>query len=107
MAGGAALGAVFGEGFAVFHYTVKDVGSKALMFKQPFLKGPESKLGGLAPTVNDINRLSVQLDLPQVETKSLIEQMKKGKKLVHKWIQSGRQSLKIGLQWENAQELSL
>ena len=77
------------------------------MFKQPFLKGPESKLGGLAPTVNDINRLSEQLDLPQVETKSLIEQMKKGKKLVHKWIQSGRQSLKIGLQWENAQELSL
>ena len=107
MAGGASPGAVFGEGFAVFHYTVKDVGSKALMFKQPFLKGPESKLGGMAPTVNDINRLSEQLDLPQVETKSLIEQMKKGKKLVHKWIQSGRQSLKIGLQWENAQELSL
>lgn len=38
MAGGAALGAVFGEGFAVFHYTVKDVGSKALMLHNPFSK---------------------------------------------------------------------
>ncbi|KAK7838366.1 hypothetical protein CFP56_019949 [Quercus suber] len=37
------------------------------MFKQPFLKGLESQLGGLAPTVNDINRLSEQLDLPQEE----------------------------------------
>lgn len=77
------------------------------MFKQPFLKGLESQLGGLAPTVNDINRLSEQLDLPQVETKSLIEQMKWGKKQVHKWIRSRRQPLKTSLQWENAQELSL
>ena len=57
MAAGAALGAVFGEVFAVLHDAVKEVGSKALMFR-PILKSLESQLGILAPLVEDIRRLS-------------------------------------------------
>ena len=83
MAAGAALGAVFGEVFAVFHDAVKEVGSKALMFK-PILNSLESQLGRLAPLVEDIGRLSEQLELPKVETETLIEHMKKGEKLVRK-----------------------
>ncbi|KAK7848815.1 putative disease resistance protein [Quercus suber] len=83
MAAGAALGAVFGEVFAVFHDSVKEVGSKALMFK-PILKSLESQLDSLAPLVKDIRQLSEQLDLPKVETETLIEHMKKGEKLVRK-----------------------
>uniref|UniRef100_A0A7N2R1G9 RPW8 domain-containing protein n=1 Tax=Quercus lobata TaxID=97700 RepID=A0A7N2R1G9_QUELO len=79
--GGAALGAAFGEGFAVLHVTVKDVVSKARMFK-PILKHLESTLDRLAPTVNEITQSSEQLDLPEVETKSLIEHMEEGEKLV-------------------------
>ena len=45
-------GAGFGEGFAVLHDTVKDVVSKACMFK-PILKHLESTLDRLAPTVNE------------------------------------------------------
>ncbi|KAK7817943.1 putative disease resistance protein [Quercus suber] len=81
--GGAALGAAFGEGFAVLHVTVKDVVSKARMFK-PILKRLESTLNRLAPTVNEITQLSEQLDLPKVETENLIENMEKGEKLVRK-----------------------
>ena len=83
MAAGAALGAAFGEVFAVFHDAVKEVGSKALMFK-PILKSLESRLGSLAPLVEDIGRLSEQLELRKVETETLIEHMKKGEKLVRK-----------------------
>nr|XP_023891174.1 probable disease resistance protein At5g66900 isoform X2 [Quercus suber] len=83
MAAGAALGAVFGEVFAVFHDSVKEVGSKALMFK-PILKSLESQLGILAPLVEDIRQLSEQLELRKVETETLIEHMKKGEKLVRK-----------------------
>ena len=81
--GGAALGAAFGEGFAVLHVTVKDVVSKARMFK-PILKHLESTLDRLAPTVNEITQSIEQLDLPEVETKSLIEHMEEGEKLVPK-----------------------
>ncbi|XP_075655805.1 putative disease resistance protein At5g66900 [Castanea sativa] len=81
--GGAALGAAFGEGFTVLHVTVKDVVSKARMFK-PILKHLESTLDRLAPTVNEITQPSEQLDLPEVETKSLIEHMEVGEKLVLK-----------------------
>nr|POF20208.1 putative disease resistance protein [Quercus suber] len=81
--GGAALGAAFGEGFAVLHDTVKDVVSKARMFK-PILKRLESTLNNLAPMVNEITQLSEQLDLRKVETENLIENMKKGEKLVRK-----------------------
>ena len=79
--GGAALGAAFREGFAVLHVTVKDVVSKARMFK-PILKHLESTLDRLAPTVNEITQSSEQLGLPEVETKSLIEHMEEGEKLV-------------------------
>ncbi|KAK7860952.1 putative disease resistance protein [Quercus suber] len=80
---GAALGAAFGEGFAVLHDTVKDVASKARMFK-PILKRLESTLNSLVPTVNEIRRLSEQLELPERETKRLMEKMEEGEKLVSK-----------------------
>ena len=81
--GGAALGAAFGEGFAVLHDKVKDVVSKARMFK-PILKRLESTLNRLAQTVNEITQLSEQLDLPKVEIENLIENMEKVEKLVRK-----------------------
>ena len=80
---GAALGAAFGEGFAVLHETVKNVVSKARMFK-PIHKRLESTLDRLVPTVNEIRRLSEQLELPERETKRLMEQMEEGEKLVSK-----------------------
>ena len=80
---GAALGAALGEGFADFRVVVKYVVDRARMFK-PILKHLESTLDRLAPTVIEIGRLSEQLTLPEVETKSLIEHMKKGEKLVRK-----------------------
>ena len=72
--GGAVLGAAFGEVFAVLHDTVKNVGSNGLMF--------ESNLDLLAPVVEEISRLNRELDLPEEETKSLIEDMKKAEELI-------------------------
>ena len=63
IASGATLGVVFGESFAILHDTVKEVGSKALMFK-PILKRLKYTLDRLAPIVNDIKQLSKQLDRP-------------------------------------------
>ncbi|XP_030975082.1 probable disease resistance protein At5g66900 isoform X4 [Quercus lobata] len=80
---GAALGAAFGEGFTVLHNTVTDVVSKARMFK-PILKRLASTLDRLVPTVDEIKRLSEQLELPERETKRLLEQMEEGAKLVSK-----------------------
>ena len=80
---GAALGAAFGEGFTVLHNTVTDVVSKARMFK-PILKRLASTLDRLVPTVDEIKRLSEQLELPERETKRLMEQMEEGEKLVSK-----------------------
>ncbi|KAK7818241.1 putative disease resistance protein [Quercus suber] len=80
---GAALGVAFGGGFADFRVVVKNVVDRARMFK-PILKRLESTLDRLAPTVIEIGRLSEQLTLPEVETKSLIEHMKKGENLVRK-----------------------
>ena len=80
---GAALGAAFGEGFTVLHNTVTDVVSKARMFK-PILKRLASTLDRLVPTVDEIKRLSEQLELPERETKRLMEQMDEGEKLVRK-----------------------
>ncbi|XP_030965341.1 uncharacterized protein LOC115986451 [Quercus lobata] len=81
--GGAALEATFLEVFAVLHDTVKNVGSKAHMFK-PILKHLESTLDRLLPMIKDIKLLSQQLDCPEEETLGLIEEMKKGEKLVRK-----------------------
>ena len=52
--------------------TVKDVVRKVLMFK-PILKHLESTLNRLTPVVNQIRELGEQLDLPEVETKKLME----------------------------------
>ena len=66
-----------------FHVVVKYVVDKARMFK-PILKRLESTLDSLVPTVNEIRRLSEQLELPERETKRLMEQMEEGAKLVSK-----------------------
>uniref|UniRef100_A0A2N9GG72 RPW8 domain-containing protein n=1 Tax=Fagus sylvatica TaxID=28930 RepID=A0A2N9GG72_FAGSY len=79
--GGAVLGAAFGEVFAVLHDTVKNVGSKVLMFKS-VLKSLESNLDLLAPVVEEISGLNRELGRPEEETKSLIEDMKKGEELI-------------------------
>ncbi len=83
LASGAVLVAAFGECFAVLHETVKEVESKALMFR-PILKRLKSTLDRIAPIVNDIEQLSKHLDCPDAATKSLIEEMEKGVKLVRK-----------------------
>jgi hypothetical protein len=67
----------------VLHDSVKEVVSKARMFK-PVLKRLNSTLDRIAPIVNDIEQLNKQLDRPEAETKSLIEDMEKGAKLVRK-----------------------
>uniref|UniRef100_A0A2N9F7D7 Protein kinase domain-containing protein n=1 Tax=Fagus sylvatica TaxID=28930 RepID=A0A2N9F7D7_FAGSY len=79
--GGAVLGAAFGEVFAVLHDTVKNVGSKVLMFKS-VLKSLESNLDLLAPVVEEISGLNRELGRPEEETKSLIEDMKKAEELI-------------------------
>ncbi|KAK9990572.1 hypothetical protein SO802_025557 [Lithocarpus litseifolius] len=81
--GGAALEATFLEVFAVLHDTVKNVGSKAHMFK-PILKHLESTLDRLLPMIKDIKLLSQQLDCPEEETWGWIEEMRKGEKLFRK-----------------------
>ncbi|KAK7858526.1 hypothetical protein CFP56_012238 [Quercus suber] len=72
--GGAVLGAAFGQGFAVLHDTVKDVVSKARMFKL-ILKHLKSTLDCLAPTFNEITQSNEQLDLPEVETKIVVNSL--------------------------------
>jgi len=87
MAGGligeAALGAVFGEAFSQLFETVKDVVNKARMFES-ILADLQSTLASLVPLVEEIRRLNREVGHPEQEIKSLIEQMKKGKKLVLK-----------------------
>ncbi|KAL4644908.1 hypothetical protein ACB092_02G198000 [Castanea dentata] len=83
LVGGAALGAAFGEVFVVLRDIVKDVVHKVRMFK-PILKRLESTLNRLTPMVNQIRELGEQLDLPEEETKRLMEQMEEGEKMVRK-----------------------
>ncbi|KAK7810350.1 protein da1-related 5 [Quercus suber] len=80
---GGAVGAAFGEGFAILHGTVKDVVENIIMFKS-ILKRLESTLDGIAPQAKKIKEESLALGRPEKETKSLIEKMKKGEKLVLK-----------------------
>ena len=80
---GGVVGAAFGEVFALLHETVKNVISQALMFKST-LERLKSTLDGLAPVVEEIRQLSKTLRHPENETKSLIEQMEKGTRLVVK-----------------------
>nr|POE81944.1 putative disease resistance protein [Quercus suber] len=80
---GGVVGAAFGEGFTTLHETVKHVVGQIIMFKS-ILKSLESTLDGIAPVVQEIRELSLDLDRPEKETKSLIEKMEKGKELVLK-----------------------
>ena len=52
LASGGVVGAAFGEGFAIFHDTVKHVVGQIIMFKS------ESTLDGVAPMVREIEKLS-------------------------------------------------
>ena len=79
--GRAALGAVFGKALAELYDTVKNVGSKVLMFKS-ILKSFKSNLDLLAPVVEEIRRLNQELDRPEEETKSLIKDMKNAEQLI-------------------------
>jgi hypothetical protein len=79
--GGAVLGAAFGEVFAVLHDTVKNVGSKALVFKSE-LKSLKSTLDLLAPVVKEISQSNRDVGRSEEETKSLIEDMKKAEELI-------------------------
>lgn len=65
--GQAALGAVFGKAFAELYDTVKDVGSKVVMFKS-ILISFKSNLDLLAPVVEEIRRLNQELNRPGEET---------------------------------------
>ena len=71
-------GAAFVAAFAEFYDTVKNVASETRLFRL-ILKDLEITLDSLLPTV-----ISEQLILPEVETKRLIEHMKKGGNLVRK-----------------------
>ena len=83
LSGGVHQGTELIEGVLVLHDTVKEVGNKAIRFK-PILKRLKSTLGRLEPTVSEIIRLNAQFDRPEAETRSLIEEMKKGANLVRK-----------------------
>ncbi|XP_030956773.1 probable disease resistance protein At5g66900 [Quercus lobata] len=78
-----AVGAAFGVGFGSLHDAVKHVVGRIIMFKSE-LKRLESTLDGVAAKVREIKELSQALNFPEEETKSLIEQMKKGTELVDK-----------------------
>jgi len=67
----------------VLRDTFKDVVRKVRLFK-PILKRLESTLNSLTPMVNQIRELGEQLDLPEEETKKLMEQIEEGEKLVRK-----------------------
>lgn len=79
--GRAALGAVFGKAFAELYETVKDVGSKVVMFKS-ILISFKSNLDLLAPVVEEIRRLNQELNRPEEETKSLIKDMSDAEHLI-------------------------
>ncbi|KAG2724560.1 hypothetical protein I3760_01G023600 [Carya illinoinensis] len=82
--GSAALGAAFGEAFAVLHSTVKDVITKTTAFK-PILQQLKSTLDVLDPLVKDIQQSNRELGRSEKETHDLIQQMNKGVKLVSKY----------------------
>ncbi|XP_075636183.1 putative disease resistance protein At5g66900 [Castanea sativa] len=80
---GGVVGAAFGEVFATLHETVKHVVGHIIMFKS-ILKRLESTLDAISPQVQEIREFSKALDRPEKETKSLIEEMEKGKELILK-----------------------
>ena len=76
---GAALGGVFN----ILHDAVKKYGRKAVNFNSAF-KRLKRNLDKFAPVMEEIRKASEELDLPKEETKSLIDQIKKGEKLISK-----------------------
>ncbi|KAL4629016.1 hypothetical protein ACB092_05G278600 [Castanea dentata] len=72
---------VFGKTFAALYDTVKDVGSKVIMFKS-ILISFKSNLDLLAPVVEEIRRLNLELNRPEEETKSLIKDMEDAENLI-------------------------
>ncbi|KAG6729369.1 hypothetical protein I3842_01G025000 [Carya illinoinensis] len=82
--GSAALGAAFGEAFAMLNRTVKDVITKTIAFKS-ILQQLKSTLDVLDPLVKDIQQSNRELGRSEKETHDLIQQMNKGVKLVSKY----------------------
>jgi hypothetical protein len=79
----AAVGALLGEAFSQLFAKVEDGVNKTRGFES-ILKRLRSRLGTLVPLVEQIRRLNREVGHPEEEIKSLIEQMKKGTKLVSK-----------------------
>jgi hypothetical protein len=79
----AVLETVLGEAFSQLFETVKDVVNKARMFES-ILTHLRSTLTSLVPLVEEIRRLNIEVGHPEEEINILIEQMKKGTKLVSK-----------------------
>ena len=75
--------AALGEAFNILHEVVKKYGRKALNFNSAF-KRLKRNLDKFAPAMEEIREASDELDLPKEETKSLIDQIKKGEKLISK-----------------------
>ncbi|KAK7845048.1 putative disease resistance protein [Quercus suber] len=76
-------GAALGEAFNILHDAVKKYGRKALNFNSAF-KRLKRNLAKFAPAMEEIRKASEELDLPKEETESLIDQIKKGEKLISK-----------------------
>ncbi|KAF5451348.1 hypothetical protein F2P56_026461 [Juglans regia] len=74
--GQAALGVAFGEIFAGFYKTVKNVTNDTLMFDS-ILEHLKSTLAILEPFVEEIQQSNRELGRPEEEIKGLIEKMKK------------------------------
>jgi len=91
--GGALLGAVFGEVFAVLRDSVKYFRNKGRKFNST-LEKLESNLENLEPVVEVIKQLSEELDGRKDEIERLIDQMKKANECI-------RECLKIK-RWQRA-----
>ena len=97
---GSLLGAGFGQVFALLRETVKDVVSEARQF-EPILKRLESTLDRLATTVTDIEQLNQLLNRPVEETRSLIEEMTRGRDLVQECLQIPRWNLYLRFKYSS------
>ena len=97
---GSLLGAGFGQVFALLRETVKDVVSEARQF-EPILKRLESTLDRLATTVTDIEQLNQLLNRPLEETRSLIEEMTRGRDLVQECLQIPRWNLYLRFKYSS------
>ena len=97
---GSLLGAGFGQVFALLRETVNNVVSEARQF-EPILKRLESTLDRLATTVTDIEQLNQLLNRPVEETRSLIEEMTRGRDLVQECLQIPRWNLYLRFKYSS------